>query len=441
MAVGTNGDSAGNAVTLGEGWDGTAWTIQQTADPTGAASGQLAGVACLSGSNCVAVGGSNNTPLIERWDGTTWSIRPSPTVPGGGLSGVACTGPSACMAVGTSSDSVGFPSTLAERWDGTAWTIMPSPTPPDGGGLGAVSCPSASVCIAAGAYNDSSGDVLTLAERWDGTAWTIQPTPNPAGAVQSFLNGVSCISPSACTATGETHNAAGTVHTLVERWDGAAWSLQTSPNPPGVGFASLWGVSCTSPSACLTTGTSDLGTLAEGWDGTRWRILRTPNPSGGQGTTLFGVSCSSSSACTSVGFSFSSLGAYLLAERWDGVGWTIQSTPLVIGAYDMGLPAVACPSSSTCTAVGQYTNAGTGLTLAEQWNDTTAPVEPSTQGAGLARGPVSGCDGLSLLSRLSQPALLGRPSRGGGRPGIDRLSFGCGPPRGIHGFVVRRGFR
>jgi hypothetical protein len=138
-------------------------------------------------------------------------------------------------------------------------------------------------------------------------------------------------------------------------------------------------VDCTGPSACLAAGSSDQGTLAERWDGSTWTVDPTPNaPGGGQ---LFGVACPAPTACTAIGFTFTSGGGELLAEHWNGSSWSIEPTPLIPAAHDMGLPAIACPSTASCTAVGGYENDGPdSVTLAEQWRggdaSSTTPPKP-----------------------------------------------------------------
>jgi hypothetical protein len=245
-----------------------------------------------------------------------------------------------------------------------------------------------------------------LAEQWNGKSWTILPTPNPAKAVQSFLNGVSCTAPSACTAIGEQHSAAGIVHTLAERWNGTTWRIQPTPNPPGVQFASLASVSCTSGSACLATGGSDSGTLAERWNGTAWRIQPTPNPPGGQNIFLASVACPAPSACTAFGFDETSSGQHLtLAERWNGRTWRIQPTPAIVAA-DIGLPAVACPTLSACVAVAGYTNNGPNLTLAELWNRPNSGSQPATSHPAVRHGFALAC----TRSPLSIAASAWRPN-------------------------------
>src|SRR5262249_38581003 len=158
------------------------------------------------------------------------------------LLGVACTSPSSCLSVGQSTGG-----TLAERWDGRTWRITPTPNPAGaaGSGLNGVTCKSPSTCIAVGTAFDSSGNSAgTVTERWDGTSWTIQPTPTSASP-GAFLNAVSCTSPNACTAVGNTASAL-----LAERWDGTTWTVQSAPTPPGTQGDFFTGISCTSPVAC-----------------------------------------------------------------------------------------------------------------------------------------------------------------------------------------------
>ena len=118
-----------------------------------------------------------------------------------------------------------------------------------------------------------------MAERWNGSVWSVQPTLN----LNSIVKGVSCASPTTCTAVG----------TWVERWTGISWSIQPTLNP-NIG---LQGVSCSSRTACTAVGLSYVGspapTLVERWNGKRWSIQPTPNPIG---SYLEAVSCASPTA-------------------------------------------------------------------------------------------------------------------------------------------------
>ena len=385
-AAGYSIDSSGTFRTLDERWNGTNWTIQSTPNPTGAAPSVLDGVSCTAPSACTATGTSANGPLAERWDGMTWRIQHTPSPAGGGfLAAVSCTSAVACAAVGARTDSFGNPTaTLAEQWDGTNSTIQPTPNPTGAPGtaLFGVSCTASTFCMAIGTSFDSSGFPTGLvAQRWDGTRWQIQPVPTPSGAAGSFFAGVSCTSPSFCTAVGaQTDSAGNPVGTLAERWNGTNWTIQPTPNPPPGGV--LAAVSCTTPAACTAAGnlnaTSNSGTttLAERWNGTTWAIQPTPVLSAGQGSFFSGVACQAT-ACTAVGLNLANTGPSMLAERWDGKTWQIQPMPTPPSAPDIDPPAVACPTSSVCMAAGGYTTVGPKLTLAEQWNSTSSGAQPT----------------------------------------------------------------
>ena len=340
-AVGDAVTRSGVSVTVAERWNGTAWALQSMPTPSGAAATYLNGVSCASASACTAVGqyvtGTGATvPLAERWNGTAWAVQSAPSPSGATasfLDGVSCSSASACTAVGYSRTSAGVTVPLAERWDGTAWTVQPTPSPSGvtASYLFGVSCTSASACTATGFSVTSAGVSAALAERWDGTTWTIQPTPSPSGATASQLYGVSCASASACTAVGHYVTSTGATVPLAERWDGTAWTIQSTPSPSGAIASYLNGVSCTSASACTAVGWYETGpgeyeTLAERWDGTAWTIQSTPNPSGATASYLFGVSCTSSPTCSAVGYALNP--SYTaMAEGWNGTGWAIQSIP------------------------------------------------------------------------------------------------------------------
>jgi hypothetical protein len=412
-AVGDRGPS-----TLAEGRTGSEWRIQPTSNPVGAHSSVLNAVACTSSSACTAVGnqadlfGNPVGTVAERWNGSEWRIQATPNPEGtygSLLTGVACASAAGCMAVGGSTDSSGVSTaTLAERWNGARWTIVPTPnraTSP-GSFLAAVSCSALSACMAVGASTDSSGvSTGTLAERWDGTQWRIQATPDPQTA-GGFLDGVSCTAAKACIAVGFLTASNGSPNgTFAEGWNDKQWTLLPTPNPAGAPQSALNGVSCSSPSACIAVGSAadssgnPLGTLAERWNGTDWTILATPNPDGVQNSFLASVACPSASVCTAAGLVFPGTGPQLAAERWNGTTWELQTTPQPPAAYDIDVPAVACPSLSSCTAVGGYTNNGPKLTLTERWS----PTEQTTQATAATTQATGGLGSFCLRPLHVQP--------------------------------------
>jgi hypothetical protein len=368
IAVGSDGAA------LAEAWHGTSWSIQRITTPPGTISSELTSVSCTSASACMAAGkysadaDSNSAPLAEEWNGTSWSILPRPADPGapasfgGGtfLTGASCTSPTACTAVGYYINSSGEFSTLAEEWNGTSWSIQPTPDQPGAveSFLQGVSCTSATACTAVGYYRNPSTYPLgfTLAEAWNGTSWSIQPTPHHNTSVNHVLNAVSCTSASACTAVGSQG-----FKTLAEAWNGATWSLQPTPHPEQ-GLHVLQGVSCTSASACTAVGTAYDGTLAESWNGTSWSIEPTPGPQTTVPAEQAGVSCPTATACTAVW----STGHRTIAAGWNGTAWALQRTASPAGSPVHLLGSVSCAPAGGCTAVGDYqTSTGAVLTLAE----------------------------------------------------------------------------
>ena len=328
-AVGGYAPSPGAIVTLAERWSGRDWVVLRTPRvQNGALSGGvLYGVSCLSASACTAVGYGPKETLAEHWNGRKWAIQPTPNpsvTKDIMLRSVSCTSAKACTAVG--SYGAGAGSTLAERWNGRKWAIQPTPNPvtgTDGSELHAVSCTSATSCTAVGDSNTSGSRSDTLIEHWNGTKWTVQPTPEPPSGHESTLTGVSCPSAHACTAVGDYDTRTADL-TLAERWNGRKWVVQPTPNPSGFTGSELAKVSCPSATDCTAAGDYDNRsetdlTLAEHWNGTRWTVQPTPNPSSSNDglAILFGVSCSSDTACTAVGAYLKKHGAEpTLAERY-----------------------------------------------------------------------------------------------------------------------------
>jgi hypothetical protein len=350
--------------------------------PTGGISVILAAMVLTGGA---AVPASASAPA--RASVTGWSVTPSPNprVPTGQLYWVSCPAADSCVAVGIHVEPSGAGVTLAEQWNGHSWRVLPTPSPRGGAvsSLLGVACTAPSACTAVGSSITATGASQAVAERWNGARWRIQPTPELSQGAN--LNGVSCTSASACTAVGRS--GAGP---LAERWDGAHWSVQATPNPPqGNGFLS--GVACTSATVCIAAGASNpftpsAKTLAERWNGARWTIQATPSPPQGGGE-LNGVSCTSVSACTAVGMS----NAGTLAERWNGTSWHIQAAATPAGVQFAFLNSVACTAASACTAAGAYSNAaGAPQALAERWNGSGWAIQPTPRLPGGVMGALSG---------------------------------------------------
>ena len=396
-AVGDYYNSSSVQVTLAEGWNGTTWALQTIPNPSGATDSSLDGVACLSSTDCEAVGDYTNSSgmqvtLAEGWNGTTWALQASPNPSGAtdsSLDGVACLSSTDCEAVGFYENSTGDYATLAEGWNGTTWApqTIPNPTGATFSFLYGVACPSSTDCEAVGeAYTSSSGQV-TLAERWNGTKWALQAIANPTGSDDSSLTGVACSSSTKCEAVGYYNSTSSGQVALAERWNGTKWALRAIPTPAGTTTGGLNGVACSSSTDCETVGSyyDSFGyvALSEGWNGTQWALQTSPNP-GSDNSGLAAVACSSSTDCEAVGYDTNRSGvAVPLAEGWNGTTWALQAVPTPAGATGSDLAAVACSSSTDCEAVGNYIKGSSSETLAADWNGTTWALQtiPNPTGA------------------------------------------------------------
>ncbi|HZI73379.1 MAG TPA: hypothetical protein VFD73_05025, partial [Gemmatimonadales bacterium] len=359
IVVGT--DSAGaaraerwSAPAEGKPWGWTALTVPKPAESQELV---LSSVSCTSASACTAVGSyfdktGRKLTLAERWNGTSWSIQTTANPASGNaeLFGVSCTSSTSCTAVGKQVSG-----TLAERWNGSTWSISTTPNPTGTGiRLREVSCPTTSFCLAIGMYGALQ---KTLAETWNGSAWTLVSSPNPTETGSTYLTDVSCPTTESCAATGYYFVGGGETRTLIERWNGSALSLQSSPNPEGKAVAQLSDVSCASASICASVGFSQTtttgpaaGTLGERWNGSAWSIQSTVNPEPlPPESRLTAVSCSTSSFCAAFGYDTSR--EKELFRVWNGTEWKVAS--VWSGETLNRSPADAsCSSTTYCIVVG-----------------------------------------------------------------------------------------
>jgi hypothetical protein len=304
----------------------------------------LAGVACVTASDCWAVGGAGET-AAQHWNGNTWSIVATPDTgsPSNFLRAVTCVASTDCWAVGVAASVNGTSpeQTLAEHWDGSAWSIVTTPnTSSPSNDLAGVACVTSSDCWAAGlSVMGLTGQ--TLAEHWNGSAWSIVTTPDASSLSSDFL-AVACVTASDCWAAGS----------LAEHWNGSAWSIVATP-----GFnTAISGLTCISASDCWAVG--DQGgpaTLAEHWNGSAWSIVATGNPTLSEQDYFTGIACNGASDCWAVGYSVFSNPSppsiqRTLAEHWNGTAWSITTTPNT--PETDSLAGVACISASDCWAVG-----------------------------------------------------------------------------------------
>lgn len=321
--------------------------------------GALAGVSCTSTKACMAVGydfagpAAVLEPVVELWNGSSWAMQSPATLRelrGAFLHAVSCSSPAHCTAVGSTECGQ-----LIARWNGARWSIQPNPRVfrrcagvNDSPDLMGVSCPSRKFCVAVGAMESPSGgssgnglDQAPLIERWDGAKWSVQIAGDPL-SYGGPISAVSCTAKRFCLAVGAQS----------WRWNGTKWLSAELPGPDEAFYEG--GVSCTSQPVCMAVGddsTTDL--VAAQWNGRRWSIRHLPTGLDSY-PDLYSVSCTSSTACTAVGDHNVGNGVWqALAEHWDGRSWKIQLNSAPAGS---SLDSVSCVSVNACMAVGNISN-------------------------------------------------------------------------------------
>ena len=221
------------------------------------------GVAGTSTADIWAVGSTNNgrDTWVRHWNGATWAASKGTTIPvppsGGraqrstGLNGVAALASNNIWAVGRAQ----FPDfgrrALLEHYDGATWQLVSGP--PDAGGvLNGISALGPANLWAVGAAGGR-----TLVTQWNGQTWTTVPSPNTN--VLNTLRGVSALAPDDVWAVGDAikrqSDGVSVSRTLIEHWNGSAWSVVPSPNV-GAGGNFLTGVAARGTGAVFASATT-----------------------------------------------------------------------------------------------------------------------------------------------------------------------------------------
>ena len=337
------------------------WTSASLHNPAAATNSLLSGVSCPSDASCTAVGAYEESSgrffsLAEHWNGATWSIEPAAaalaTVPSR-LLGISCPTAASCYAVGNSTPATSSETGLAERWNGTSWSVVPVPIPKGtASNLTAISCSSSSACTAVGVYRVLPlGQTKVLLERWDGLRWVSQRPPGlPKHVTSITLSQVSCSSPKACTAVGQSATSSGAA-ALAEYWNGATWAIQALPVLTDHRTSKLAGVSCVSPQDCQAVGdTVDAAgtdvSLVQHWNGREWMLESIPALPHAA-LAMSAVSCSQTTSCAAVGHT--TIGIYSAS------GWKVQRSPVPASSQETVFTSpsdVSCPSPEVCVAVG-----------------------------------------------------------------------------------------
>jgi hypothetical protein len=313
--------------------------------------------------------------LIEHWDGTEWMIVPSPNPGWPGmdiatLEDVVALSPTDAWAVGYSLGGFRV-NTLIMRWDGTRWRIMRSPNPAginQPNYLFAIAAESPSSLWAVGMiglFPDEEPLILHRTGQASVQGWKVVPNDCASAQTQGYndLQAIFVVAPNDIWAAGD----AALCH-----WDGQAWTLVPSPQPrpeyQEIAYP-LLGLSGTGPNDIWAVGARivhngqfpDWSTLIEHWDGSAWTAHYLP------GDFLSDVVALAPDDVWAVG----AAGALPLILHYDGTGWSMVPAPPPAGLASR-LADVVALDANNLWAVGQdFESDGDGRTLVIHAPNTT----------------------------------------------------------------------
>jgi hypothetical protein len=366
---------------------GAGAALPANAPPGSAAT--LISTSCPAAGNCVAVGsygvGSPGFGLIETLSGGSWQATEAPVVTGAvaeELVAVSCPSVGNCVATGAYRDAAMNQFGLVVTESGGTWTAAPAPVPSGaaadpGLGLLSVSCPAPGSCAAVGLYQDASaqevGALLTLS----GGTWTAIRAPLPGNAsVADEVLDVSCGAAGSCEAVGIY--AGSPQNGLLLSLSGGTWTATEAPLPadaavPNAAF--MVSVSCPAAGTCAAAGTYQNAAgnsvpLIESISGGVVTPFEGPLPanassSAGSGGSLLGIACPSTSSCEAVGGydSTAGSGSAPLIETLSGGSWSATEAP---GSFDPSdttiLFGVSCSWPGSCSAFGISSASSTSST-------------------------------------------------------------------------------
>ena len=209
---------------------------------------------------------------------------------------------------------------------------------------------------AVGWAQDPNGPVYvkqTLIEHFNGSVWTIVPSPNKSSDTLSILYSVSATSANDVWAVGSSQDGKLPSRTLIQHWDGTAWSIVSSPNPDSQ-FNELRGVAAISANDAWAVGyrggtknETPIETFILHWDGVTWSQVASPNVAGAN--QLFGVTAISAGDVWAVG----SVSGAPLALHWNGTAWSVVSVGVGSGLSAEYFAAVTGSSANDVWAVGK----------------------------------------------------------------------------------------
>ncbi|MDQ5825480.1 MAG: Rax2 family protein [Chloroflexota bacterium] len=347
----TTHQNQGHSRSLIVHWDGSAWNIVPSPEPSGSVGTYITDLVAITADDIWAVGSYYKEPshssewtLTMHWDGEEWSLVPSPNMglERNTLNNIAAVSSDDIWATGTyelekpagGASSIGwYIQTL--HWDGENWTIVPSPIYEVGphartysNGLSSLVALSEQDIWGFGSYiyddnSPPSKDGL-LVLRWNGKDWRIEAT----APLTTTSDTITKLGLADTSATGDVWVLGQNLdeQTLLTQWDGTRWN--TVSGPIAGDDNKLLAFEAIENDDVWAVGSSESHhgiphkTLVLHWNGTAWGLIESPNAL--RNTYFSGVAATPSGEIWTVGYTTddpyephrASLPRYALAARF-----------------------------------------------------------------------------------------------------------------------------
>lgn len=270
------------------------------------------------------------------------------------LTSVSCVSATKCFAVGSYENNRNYSQTRILEWNGSAWAGMESPNTATNhfNVLRDIDCLSSTFCMAVGSYSPwDNGQTLVL--KWDGASWTMVSSPNVSSMTSDRLVSVSCVTTTMCVGIGTS--TSNPRRPLIMHWDGSVWSLVTTPTSTAF-FPS---VSCAATNMCIAVGSvNGFAPSIMKWNGTEWSIVTEGALADSDYAGLSRVSCSSETKCIAIGTNLLLTSALsdsrqVLVMTLNGSTWTREPSPVITTTGSPDIYGMSCVSSDECVVVGR----------------------------------------------------------------------------------------
>jgi hypothetical protein len=374
--------------TLIEHWDGNAWTVTTSPNPS-ASLNELRGISVLSSTNTWAVGITSISHSLDElaltWNGASWTYSGTPGSKSNSneLMDVVALAPNNVWAIGTYYISFYRPYGL--HWDGSTWTHIDMPLIGSNlQHLQKMGAAGPNDIWAAGYYRGDFQDTryFPFMQHWDGTTWDLVPVPSPA----SYTNVLMGVDPVRDTSAGNTAWAVGwhtnffgdAARTFAIRWNGTSWTTVPSPIA-GQGSNQLLQVLALADNDVWAAGSYEPTsgapnrTLVMHWDGSSWTIVPSQNL-GNDENVLSDITVAGNTLWAVGHYNDGSGNQSTLIERYDRrCPFPTASPTYTSTGTRTPTPTPSNTSTSTNTPTATYTSTSTPTSTA-----TRTPTSTST---------------------------------------------------------------